>query len=371
MQSTFNSDSNGAPVPRQLTEAFDGKLPQGERLIWDSLSDADREQALTRIEAIIRWQREEPGYDAKQAAEDADMSLSRFYRVARAWEDEHRSLARLGLATVRTRARRKRTRSKASRIVFDRAIELVSADPKDEKSVTQLIEDLRAALSNEMEMPGPAVLRSMIIEARRRRDIEDEVGVDLALDVSAIAMRDDHDGLYRVGVCIDRGTGLILGAALVEGTNARECYAPVAVDALNRLVSGTSEKIPWSARFERCEFVLLAEEDAAWQEWLSKACPGLNVQPSDRSRRFGRYIRQHVGDGIGKLRLLPTLTLSGTAAETSAPKRRFSIREAEARLTIEVVGHNERTLDRLGGTTAPLPPGLRRFLEYVAEGLAR
>lgn len=370
MTSNSNFSFGDAPDVRRLAEAFGGELPQEEQVIWITLSDEHRTQAFRRIRAINRWQREEPGYAAKQAAEDAGLSLSRFYRVAREWEDsENRSLARLGLGTVRTGPRRKRSRSKASRLAFDRAGELVSADPKDEKSVTQLIEELTAALSSEIEaMPGSASLRSTIVEARRRRDTKDEVGVDLALDVSAIAMRTEHDDLYRVGVCIDRGTGMILGAAIVETANARESYAPVAADALEMIASNSSDGIPWSSQFQRCEFVLLADEDAAWQKDLSKACHGLNLQPSDRSGRFGRYIRQHVGDGIGKLRLLPTLTLSGTAAETSAPKRRYSDREAAARLGIEVAAHNDRILSRLKRSTVPLPPSLRRFLEYVAGG---
>ena len=215
-------------------------------------------------------------------------------------------------------------------------------------------------------MPGVASLRSTIVEARRKRDIKDEVGVDLAFDISAVALRNENGGVHRIAVCIDRGTGLIISASLAPVDTAPKCYALVAKDALQRLNAPTKEAIPWARRFDRCEFVIIVEKDKAWKDELSDKFPGLSVQPSDRRRRFGRYIPKHGGDGIGKIRLLPTLTLSGTAAENSAPKRKFSIREAEAHLAIEVDGHNGRTLERLKTGGHSVNPEMVRFLEHIA-----
>lgn len=352
---------------RELRRAFGDELSRDEIAIWNSLSDDDRGLALKRIRAIARWHAEEADYTPSQAAEDAGVSLSRFYRLAREWEDpDRRSLSKLGLGTT-GRRRKKRTRTKGTRLVFDKATELVEADPRDEKSVSQLIGELRSAVKPEVEnVPGVASLRSTIVEARRKRDIKDEVGVDLAFDISAVALRNEKGGVHRVGLCVDRGTGLILGASLAPADTAPKCYALVATDALRRLSAPTREAIPWAKRFDRCEFVIMVEKDKAWRDELSDKFPGLSVQPSDRRRRFGRYIRKHVGDGIGKIRLLPTLTLSGTASENSAPKRKFSIREAEAHLAIEVDGHNGRTLERLKRGGHSVNPEMIRFLEHVA-----
>lgn len=335
--------------------------------IWGSLSDDHRNLALKRIGAITRWHAEEADYTPSQAADDAGVSLSRFYRLARDWEDsDSRSLSKLGLGAT-GRRRKKRARTKGTRLVFDKAMELVVADADDEKSVSQLIDELRSAVKPGVEnVPGVASLRSTIVEARRKRDIKDEAGVDLAFDISAVALRNEKGGVHRVGVCVDRGTGLILGASLAPADTARECYALVASNALQRLNAPTKNAIPWAKRFDRCEFVIMVDKDRAWKDELSHRFPGLSVQPSDRRRRFGRYIRKHVGNGIGKIRLLPTLTLSGTAAENSAPKRRFSAREAEAHLEIEVNGHNGRTLERLKTEGHPVNPNMIRFLEHIA-----
>ena len=334
------------------------------------MSAEHRDLALRRIDAIRRWHSEEPDYSSDQAAEDAGVSLSRFYRLAREWENpDRRTLSSLGLGTAGRPHARRRARTKSSRLVFDRALEFVSEDPRDEKSVSRLVNELRNALSPEIEnIPGTASLRATIVEARRRRDIEDEVGVDVAFDISAVGMRDERGDLHRIAVCIDRGTGLIFGAALAAGKTARKCYAPVAADALARVMHSLTENIPWSDRFERCEFIVLIDTDKAWKDELTSEFPRLGVQPSNSPRRFGRYIRKHVGDGIGTIRLLPTLTISGEAAETSAPKRRFSVREAEARLRSEVDAHNRRVLQRLGEPARAIRPELMRFLEYVSGG---
>lgn len=367
MAARLSSGSKKASTNRELRRAFGGEVSPDEIAIWSSLSNDHRELALKRISAIARWHAEEADYTPLQAANDAGVSLSRFYRLARDWEDpEQRSLSKLGLGAT-GRRRKKRARTKGSHLVFHKATELVEADPDDEKSVSRLIDELKSALAPEVEnVPGSASLRSTIVEARRKRDIKDEAGVDLAFDLSAVALRDEKDGVHRVAVCIDRGTGLILGASLAPADTARESYAPVANDALQRLGAPNSEAIPWANRFDRCEFVIMVEADKAWKEVLAQKFPTLHVQPSDRRRRFGRYIRKHVGDGIGKIRLLPTLTLSGTAAENSAPKRRFSAREAEAHLAIEVDGHNGRTLEKLTREGHSINPEMIRFLEYIA-----
>ena len=75
-------------------------------------------------------------------------------------------------------------------------------------------------------------------------DSADTVGVDVAFDLSACAMLDEGGDLYVLAALIDRGTGMILGAALPTGRTARACFPPVAADALSRINSGTMRPKP-------------------------------------------------------------------------------------------------------------------------------
>lgn len=353
------------PFPEVLRDAL-GEVSSEERLLWGSLSEKKRSIALERIAAFADWLDPAIAISAEEAAERANLSLSRFYRMARDWEDaDARSLVGLGLGVKRPR---KTTGSKAAgqKIAFEAALRLVEADPQDQRSVTDLVGELASALAHELpSVPGIASLRSTVVEARRRRDSTDTVGVDVAFDLSACAMLDEGGELYVLAALIDRGTGIILGAALPDGTSARACFPPVAADALGRIDAAMGSMLPWAPHSQSCEIVSFDDEDAAWVHHISAAVPGVNVQPAVQPRRFGRYIRRHVGEGVGNLRLLPTLTWSGTPAETSAPKRRYGPEQAAARLAIEVDAHNALVADRLGGSERSVPQGLLRLLRSV------
>lgn len=353
------------PFPEVLRDTL-GEVSSEERLLWGSLSEKKRLIALERIAAFADWLDPAIAISAEEAAERANLSLSRFYRMARDWEDaDARSLVGLGLGVKRPR---KTTGSKAAgqKIAFEAALRLVEADPQDQRSVTDLVGELARALAHELpSVPGIASLRSTVVEARRRRDSTDTVGVDVAFDLSACAMLDEGGELYVLAALIDRGTGIILGAALPDGTSARACFPPVAADALGRIDTAMGSMLPWAPHSQSCEIVSFDDEDAAWVHHISAAVPSVNVQPAVQPRRFGRYIRRHVGEGVGNLRLLPTLTWSGTPAETSAPKRRYGPEQAAARLAIEVDAHNALVADRLGGSERSVPQGLLRLLRSV------
>lgn len=366
MDTVARTDDDPDAIPEALTKALGGIEPE-ERLLWRSLSQDGRAVAMERTAAFNDWLDPAIAISAEEAAARARLSLSRFYRMARDWEHvEARSLSILGLGVKRPR---KSTGSKtaARRIAFRAALRLVEADPLDQRSVTDLMGELASKLARELpSVPGAASLRSTVVEARRRRDSADVVGVDVAFDLSACAMLDESGELYVLAALLDRGTGFILGAALPNGVSARACFPPVASEALARIGSETSRMLPWASRSESCEIASFDDEDVQWVRDVSAAVPGVNVQPAAQPKRFGSYIRRHVGGGVGGLRLLPTLTWSGTPAETSAPKRRYGSVQAAARLAIEVDAHNARVVERLGHPQRSIPQGLLRVLRSVA-----
>ena len=358
--------SSSAP-PEEIVDAL-GDLETEERLLWESLSEEKRAIAVNRVAAFADWLDPAIAITAKDAAKKADLSLSRFYRMARDWEDEDgRSLSALGLDIKRAR-RTAGSKAANKKIAFETALRLVKEDAEDQRSVTDLVGELSRMLAQELPLvPGKASLRSTVVEARRHRDAADTVGVDVAFDLSACAMLDEAGELYVLAVLIDRGTGLILGAALPDGTSARECFPPVAANAINRIDGGVMSALPWTPRSQRCEIVSTSEDDTAWVRTISASVPGMNVQPADQPKRFGSYIRRHVGEGIGALRLLPTLTWAGPPAETSAPKRRYGREQATARLAIEVEAHNAVVVQRLGEPERAVPQELLQLLRSVAK----
>jgi len=208
---------------------------------------------------------------------------------------------------------------------------------------------------------------SIVVEARRRRDASDRVGLDIAFDTCACAMRDSEGDVYRITVCIDRGTGVVLGGALADPRRTVVSCAAAARDVLIRSGAASPDRYPW-VRMERCEFVIGTElaGGGAWEAELDGRVPGIGVKASNRPRRFGRYVREHVGIAIGALRVLPTLTISGSASERSAPIRRFETSEAEARLALEIGRHNAGVMSRLATPVGPVPPRTVEFLEFMA-----
>lgn len=364
----MDSDQHGEGLPPEL----EGRLSRSgtdETLMWRSLSGEKRDLALRRVRAFSEFLDPSVAASAEQCADLADLSLSRFYRMAREWEDERsRTLTNLGLGLKAPRSVGHSGARRQRKMVFETALRLVRRDPDDRKSVTALVGELSRQLSERLaEIPGDASLRSTVVEARRRRDLADTVGVDVAFDMSACAMRDEMGDLYVVGALVDRGTGIILGAALPTGDSAREFYRPVAADALARIEAPMGAALPWSARSESCEIVPRSESDLKWIGRLSASVSGMNVQPAGRPDRLGRYLRLHVGPGIGKLRLLPRMTTSRKVADTSAPKRLFGRPQAEARLAMEVDSHNSRLSDAVGSSDAAIPSALLQLVQAVAD----
>ena len=83
-------------LPSELVAAFKDRAAV-EADVWRRLTPSQRARALTRFEALRRWDggRGELGVEAA-ATLAGDMSVSRFYRIAAEWRDAP-SLASLGV----------------------------------------------------------------------------------------------------------------------------------------------------------------------------------------------------------------------------------------------------------------------------------
>jgi len=356
-------------VPHELTAALGDPLPDEEAKLWFALSPDQRNLALKRLYAISRWHGERAGWTADDAARAAKLSRSRFYRIAMQWEDvEQRSLRLLGVKASAPRKRRSRYRGELLEAASAEAARLVAEDRGAPRATSELVRQLAVWLRHRFtDVPGDASLRTIVIEARRQAEMSQEVGADIAFDVCACSISAGVGRPYKLFTCLDRGTGLILGFELSDTAPSLMGHRNAARDALFRLGSDT-EPVPWADCLARVEFVIGADlaEFRDWEANLRSRLLGINVQGSNNPRRFGRYLKEHVGTAIGRVRLLPSLTLGGTASVTSLTREIYSLTEALARVELEVLDHNRDVGKRLSKRPSEPPAQTIRALRIIA-----
>lgn len=359
-------------IPEEVLRALPTPAPASEDQLWAAMTPEQRKLTLRRILALEKWQGDRGDWTVDDAAKAAKLSRSRFYRIAMEWEDEEsRSLRLLGVQASAPRRRSSRYGEELKAAAMEAAARLVALNKPGSTSVSSLCEQLRNVLSQKFkEVPGNATLRTIILEARRQANLADTVGSDLAFDVCACSIADPEHRPHRIFVCIDRGTGIILGTAVGDPADSRAGHRAAAEDAMRWIASSQAEAIPWAERIARFEFVIGTDlaPSRSWEAMARASLGGINVNGSNRPRRFGRYLKEHLGVSIGRIRLLPSLTLGGEAAPASLTRESFNSNEAKARLDLEVADHNRLTLGRLQTSPAPVPESVLRVLHYVAHG---
>ena len=358
-------------LDEQLTKAFGGPLPPSEIMLWASMSPAQRRRAVKRLAALEVWLGDRGAAKASDAAAAAGMDLSRFYRLAATWSDrESRSLAVLGTAAAGPTRRRSRFDAELLAALRERADRLVLADPRAERSVEAKVEDLAASIGPDVTTrPGRATLRAIVDDARRRASISWKVGEDLAFDCCACSIRRPEGTAHVLYACIDRAAGLIMGFAFGVVGDSVAGHRASAADAKARLGRILPGAIPWAEKLERAEAVIGTDLDAfrAWEVRVRAALPGFNLQGSNRHRRFGRYLRQHVGHSVGRIVLLPNQTLEDRPVGVSTTRDTFTVDEARVRFEVEMADHNARILGRSGFEHRDLPLRLEMALRTMAS----
>jgi hypothetical protein len=349
----------GEELPKVVKEALGRRNALHEQQLWAAMSPKQRERSVQRIEAINRWHGERSGWTADDAALAADLSKPRFYTLAMTWEDvEARSLALLG---VQAKTPRRRQRWKP---------EIVKAISDGAASVAQLAENLHDRLAGRFEdFPKASTLRSSIIEARRLATLGDEVGTDIAFDACATNIPSPDNRPHVAFVAIDRATGFILGTSIGDISDSVGAYRELALE----IKEGLGERaidfaVPWAERVERIEFVIGSDLEAfrKWEAELKGAIAKVNIQGSNKPRRFGRYLKEHVGTVIGRIRLLPAQTLKPTA-DYALPGQVVTEIDAAMKLRLEVNDHNRDVSKLLSGKAGGLPHNLTTAINRIAS----
>ncbi|MFN3727472.1 MAG: hypothetical protein ACK4SZ_14345 [Allosphingosinicella sp.] len=353
-----------SPPPSALMEALDPECVDQEWRVWSDLSASQRTRAVARLEALDRWRDGRGDLDVVEAAKLADVSVSRFYRIASDWR-ANPSIAALGIF-ARARARR----PKVSAEVVDR---LGTAARQavlmfGDLSISALVDrTIRLAqLPADAKLPGATKVREIIEAERRRIAAKRAMGQVILFDCVATSMPRADRRPHIAFLCIDEGTGAVLGVAAGCIEAAMSGHAAAAADAL-RTIKANRNSWPWSNVFSTVR--MTAGEDI---ERISRVVHGLNMRFVQQhfvlerdARRYGRLIRKTVGPRMGRVTFTPSRTVSGEAMATNSDMTPWSDAEAFEALRRAADAHNAAVIPVEGGGAVEPPPHLIEALATI------
>lgn len=340
-------------------------LPAAEAAMWARMSIERRGKAMRRMNALRRWDGGNGGITAVKAAADAGVGLTRFFEMAKAWE-AGASLAALG--TFAKSSRRLDPREVALRMIVAGVL-----GPHPIGSVRQLARELgEAHILSGGERVGDSMLRRVVEFELRRRDAEGRLGNDVQFDCAACSILRADDTPYTLFAVLDRGSQLLLGAAIGDVEDSRAGYAEASVDAQRRLAAYEFRGLPWAERVVRMELVAGLDADRWADLRMRMAVGGVSapVEPSTRPGRFGRYLRRAVGQRLGLVDMWYGRTVADDRAlKISDRSPRLGEADAKAFLAAQVDAHNADRIARLDADDGASPPDdVERVLRLIVEG---
>lgn len=357
--------SHEPSLPPALADSLDRKRLTAEEKDWLRLTAGQRSRALKRFDALTQWRDGKGDIDVEAAAHLAGVSPSRFYRIASEWRDSP-SLASLGVF-----ARGGPRKPKVSNDVVD-ALSKAARDAvllHGDMSVSALVDrTLRLArLPPDAKLPGMTKLREIVQAEKRRIDAGMPMGQVILFDCVATSLP-RPDGRPHIGfLCIDGGTGLVLGVSVGDVDHVVSGYASAASDALRMIGDGASEW-PWSNVFSIMRLTAGPDLDR-----ITKVTHELNVRHRHTNfilergaRRYGRLIGKAVGPRLGRVTFTPTRTLGGEALATNGDMTPWDDAAAYRALRSAADDHNGSLADADRAGAAEPPPGMIEALATIA-----
>ncbi|MEG4930200.1 hypothetical protein QUA99_25230 [Microcoleus sp. F10-B2] len=348
-----------------VDEQFPGELPEIERARWQTMTVSQRIKAANRIRAFVGWQAGE--MSLKDALTLADLSKSRFYRLAADWR-EAPGLDAIG-AFAGTAGGIKSSRLDPNVVNALQAVVAEVVKFNQGASVSQLVRLMvqRAGVSED-RLPSELRLRKFVEDEQRRVSATGMAGHGIKFDCTAIDIPQADRRPYVMFACIDTGTRAVLGVAVRETALAVEGYAMAAADALDR-ISNELNDLPWTDRVARIEITAGIDLDPSADLVRSIGEQiGALVQLASSPKRFGRYLRDSVGDGLGRIRFTPARTLNGEAAPNTKDMTPWSFENAQGAVKEMAGAYNAAILSTLTNAAAKSVPGeLIMALKHVAN----
>lgn len=343
-----------------------GRAPNADELtLWAGMASDRREAALQRIAVLRRWT-EEPGeLTAAEAAEQADVAVSRFYEIASAWRADP-TLASLGTYVKKPGRKGPRLSGEAVNRIQALLPRIVGANSKMKVGAIAGLIQVDPSLEG-MKLPHLNTLRTMIEREKRRLRAEELVGLRPGLDAVACNLVRPDGRHHVVFAVVDRTARFILGFSVGDVRDSRGAYRRAAADALDRINRNEIPGMPWADKSERVD-VIIGDDEPAWQEARSdfrSAEKGIPFELIIGPRRYGRYLRIVAGTTIGDLRIWPARTDTDEIADGSLT---HTDAEATTAIEVEVAKHNAEVMAQSVADGADRPaPITMRILKFIAR----
>ena len=343
-----------------LAGAFGIPMPAEEQAMWKSLSDEQKAVAILRLRVLLDADGLKPP-TPEQAAAYTGLSLNRWYEMFAAWR-EKRSLSRIGISADLPRSRKMEYHDVMQRLV----VGVVDADPKG--SVRRLALALGDAYTRETgisedDRPSYITIRKFVEAELRRRAKAESPGHHVVFDCCACELP-HANGAYVAFLVIDKGSRLVLGAALGDADESHAGYALAAKDALDRIRRDPLDRLGWAEDLTQSEIVI-GRDTGSWAEHAADMiAAGMreHLQPSTKARRFGAYVRPLIGLRMGRVKFTPGTTF--TAPSFAKPSA-----DDVTRFAVEVDVHNADLVPGVDQAAGRQPPAtLVALLKRLAKG---
>ena len=350
-----------AALPAELSASLDAEQLAAEATVWRGLTPSQRARALKRFEALKRWNNGRGELDAEAAARLADISTSRFYRIAADWRSS-RSFRSLGVF-ARPGARKPKLDSGVVDALANAARQAILLH--GDMSTSALVDrTLRLArLPSDARLPGMTKLREIVQAAARRIAASMPLGQLVLCDCVATSLPRIDRRPHLAFLCVDGGTGAVLGVAVGTIDEVIGGYARAANDAL-RTIEREGAQWRWSNVFSAMR--VTAGEDIPQ---IARVMHELNAQYREThfileqgEKRYGRLIAKAVGPRLGRVTFTPTRTVSGDALAANGDMTPWTNSEAYKALRGAADAHNDAVLDQARAGAKEMPPNLRAAL---------
>jgi len=343
--------------------SFPSRLPESDRVQWHQMTPNQRSTALVRIGAFDGWHAKKLRIDDAVAA--SKLSKSRFYRLAAEWR-EMPCLDALG-AQQGGGGGGKKLNSDAVNALQAVLPDIVRMNI--DASVSQLMRLAEKAVDVPADtLPKTSRMRQLVEHELRRQSSLTGAGSIIMFDMTAISLAQANGRPFIMVCCIDKGTTALLGTAVTEEPLARNSYRLAAQDALAR-ISNDLAGLPWSERLLEADITSGVDEDdsTAMVAHLNTQVRA-NVQRAGTTKRFGKYLRAHVGPKIGKLYATPARTEAGVAVTNNKNMMPWSLEEARYAVKIATDDYNAEIVSGLAANGYPSPPeDLLKLLHLMAD----
>lgn len=343
-----------------------GRAPNPDELtLWAGMPSDRREATLQRIAVLRRWT-EEPGeLTAAEAAEQADVAVSRFYEIASAWRADP-TLGSLGTYVKKPGRKGPRLSGEAVNQIQSLLPGLVGDNPDMKVGAIAGLIQVHPSLEG-MKLPHLNTLRTMIERERRRLRAEKLAALRLGFDAVACSLIRPDGRHHVIFAVVDRTARFILGFAVGDVRDSRQAYRRAAADAMDRISRNEIPGLPWADKTERLD-VIIGDDELAWQEARSdfrSAEKGVPFELIIGSRRYGRYLRIVAGTAIADLKIWPARTDTDEIADGGLT---HTDAEATTAIEVEVTKHNAEVMAEsvAAGADRPAPITLR-ILEFIAR----